>query len=69
MNENLSLKPEETHENLPSKYIDKENFMCDKCPNVFSSENQIQKHMNRAHMKEEKYQEEKLINAVECKTC
>ena len=64
MKENLSLNPEETHQNLPSKYIDKENLMCDKCPKVFNSENQIQKHINRVHMKEEK-----LINALECKTC
>ena len=53
LKENLSQKTEETHENLPLEYIDKENFMCDKCPKVFNSENQIQKHMTLFHMKEE----------------
>jgi uncharacterized C2H2 Zn-finger protein len=69
LNENLSLTSEETHKNLPSKYIDKENFMCDKCPKVFITKNQIQKHVTRFHMKEEKSQKEKLINAVKCKIC
>ena len=64
MKENLSLNSEETHENLPLEYIDKENFMCDKCPKVFISKNQIQKHMTRFHMKEEK-----LLEAKDCKTC
>ena len=63
MKENLSQKPEETHENLPLEYIDKENFMCDKCPKVFNSENQIQKHMTLFHMKEES------IETKDCKTC
>ena len=60
----MSLNSEESHENLPLEYIDKENFMCDKCPKVFSSENQIKKHLTRFHTKEEK-----ILEAKDCKTC
>ena len=65
----------EEHGSVPPEYIDKTLLFCKKCPKAYLSRKQLTNHINKAHtnkvhyLKEEKSPGEKLINAVECKTC
>ena len=67
----------EEHGSVPPEYIDKALFFCKKCSNAYLSRKQLTDHIRKVHvkrgknenLKEEKSPGEKLINAVECKTC
>ena len=58
---------------LPPEYNNETLFFCEKCSKAYLSKTQLTDHIYKVHYSKEKKsqeeQEEKSINATECKTC
>ena len=66
---------QDKHGTLPPEYVDKENFICDQCPSVFISKQNLRDHILRVHMKKKKktYRNTEngmeYIDAIKCTSC
>ena len=52
------------HGGIPPEYIDKEQFMCDQCPNVFMSKQRLTTHKWSVHLNKRKPSQ-----GVQCQHC